>query len=315
MRLLVAIPCFNEALTIGKVISSIPKSIQGVSGITVLVVDDGSSDTTVDIAMAHNAEVVRHHVNRGVGMAFHSAINYAVENNFDVMVNIDGDCQFDPADIPKLVTPILNNQADMVTASRFANRDLKPDMPLVKLVGNYMMSFLISKLCGQEFADVSCGFRAYSREALLQINLHGLFTYTQETFLDMVSKKLRIVETPINVTYFKDRQSRVVRSIPRYALNTAIIILRIYRDYFPFKFFLAIAGLFMLPALVFGAIFFGHFLLTGGFSGFLYAGFLSGFFTIIGLIFVLVAIVVDMLDRIRVNQERILYLLKKKRSS
>jgi glycosyltransferase involved in cell wall biosynthesis len=313
MRLLVAIPCLNEAVTIGNVISSIPKSIQGISEITVLVVDDGSSDETVDIAIAHHAKVIRHHVNRGVGMAFHSAINYAVDNNFDVMVNIDGDRQFDPADIPKLVIPILNKQADMVTASRFANRDLRPDMPPVKLVGNYMMSFLISKLCGQKFADVSCGFRAYSREALLQINLHGLFTYTQETFLDMVSKKLRIVEAPISVTYFKDRQSRVARSIPRYALNTAAIILRIYRDYFPLKFFMAIAVMFMLPALVLGAIFFGHYFITGMFRGYLYLGFLSGFFATIGLVFALVAIVVDMLDRIRVNQERILYLLKKKR--
>ena len=149
------------------------------------------------------------------------------------MVNIDGDRQFDPADIPKLIAPILNREADMVTASRFKDSALTPDMPPVKLVGNHMMSFLISRLCGQKFADVSCGFRAYSREALLQINLHGLFTYTQETFLDLVSKKLRIVEVPIRVTYFKGRQSRVAASILRYGLNTAAIILRIYRDYFP----------------------------------------------------------------------------------
>lgn len=314
MRLLVAIPCLNEAATIGDVISRIPKSVQGIAEIMVLVVDDGSTDETADIAVAHHADVIRHHINRGVGAAFHSAISYAVDHNFDVMVNIDGDRQFDPADIPKLLAPILKKQADMVTASRFKDRDLSPKMPPAKLVGNYMMSFLISKLCGQHFADVSCGFRAYSREALLQINLLGHFTYTQETFLDLVSKKLRIVEVPIRVVYFEDRQSRVARSIPRYALNTATIILRIYRDYFPLKFFMAIAGVFMLPALLFGAIFFGNFLVTGGFSGYLYAGFLSGFFIVISLGFALVAIVVDMLDRIRVNQERILYLLKKKRT-
>jgi len=314
MKLLVAIPCLNEAATIGDVISRIPKSMQGFSEIRVLVVDDGSSDGTADIAVAHHADVVKHYINRGVGAAFHSAITYAVDHNFDAMVNIDGDRQFDPADIPKLIMPILGRQADMVTASRFKNSDLRPKMPPVKLVGNYMMSFLISKLCGQEFADVSCGFRAYSREALLQINLHGLFTYTQETFLDLVSKQLRIIEVPISVAYFEDRQSRVARSIPRYALNTATIILRIYRDYFPLKFFMAIAGMFMLPALAFGVIFFGNFLITGVFSGYLYAGFLSGFFAVISLVFILVAIVVDMLDRIRVNQERILYLLKKKRS-
>lgn len=314
MKLLVAIPCLNEADTIGDVISRIPKSIKGITTIAVLVIDDGSTDRSAEIAVEQHAGIVKHHVNRGVGAAFHSAINFAVDHDFDLMVNIDGDRQFNPADIPKLIAPILDCQADMVTASRFKDRTLKPEMPQVKLLGNYMMSFLISKLCGQKFADVSCGFRAYSREALLQINLHGLFTYTQETFLDLVSKKLRIVEMPISVVYFKERESRVARSIPRYALNTAAIILRIYRDYFPLKFFMAIAGTFLIIAIVFGGIFFGNFLISGKFSGYLYAGFLSGFFTVIGLVFVLVAIVVDMLDRIRVNQERMLYLLKKRRS-
>lgn len=313
MKLLVAIPCLNEALTIAEVLASVPNQIAGIDEIRVTVVDDGSTDDTAVIARRNGAVVIQHHINRGVGAAFHSAVDYAIEHNFDLMVNIDGDRQFNPQDIPKLLEPILNRKADMVAASRFKDSALTPLMPPVKLVGNHMMSFLISRLCGQRFADVSCGFRAYSREALLRINLHGLFTYTQETFLDLVSKKLRIVEVPICVVYFEDRQSRVAKSILRYGLNTAAIILRIYRDYFPLKFFLGIATIFFVVALGFGGVFIGNFLLTGKFSGYLYAGFLAGFFAIVGFGLTLVAIVVDMLDRIRVNQERILYILKKRR--
>lgn len=315
MRLLVAIPCLNEAATIAGVITRIPQAMGGVTSVSVLVVDDGSTDGTADIAEANNAAVVRHYSNRGVGAAFHSAVDYALEHDFDIMVNIDGDGQFNPADIEHLIQPILMNQADMTTASRFIDPSLTPDMPAVKLVGNYMMSWLISRLCGHKFADVSCGFRAYSREALLQINLHGLFTYTQETFLDLVSKKQRIIEIPIKVTYFQGRQSRVARSIIKYGLNTAAIILRIYRDYFPLRFFMAIAGLFFIGGAVFGLIFLQNYLQTGTFSGYLYAGFLSGFFFVVSLLFAIVAIVVDMLDRIRVNQERILYALKRRRRS
>jgi len=312
MRLLVAIPCLNEAATIAAVISRIPNSIPGISSISVLVVDDGSTDETAAIAEVSSAVVVRHYTNRGVGAAFHSAVSFALEQDFDIMVNIDGDGQFNPADIAQLIQPILMKQADMVTASRFIDPKLTPDMPPVKLLGNRMMSFLISGLCGHRFADVSCGFRAYSREALLQINLHGLFTYTQETFLDLVSKKLRIIEIPIKVTYFKDRQSRVARSILKYGLNTTAIILRIYRDYFPLRFFMAIAGAFFTGAAGFGLVFLVNYLQTGVFSGYLYAGFLAGFFFVVSLLFAVVAIVVDMLDRIRVNQERILYMLKRR---
>lgn len=314
MRLLVAIPCLNEAKTIAAVIQRIPRSIGSVKEVVVLVVDDGSTDNTSEIAQANGAIVLRHSRNCGVGAAFNTAINYAVENDFDIMVNIDGDGQFAPEDIPKLIKPIINCEADFVTASRFKDKSLWPEMPRVKFLGNHMMSYLISKLCGQKFADVSCGFRAYSKETLLQLNLHGQFTYTQETFLDLISKRLRIVEVPLKVQYFKDRESRVAKSILRYATNTALIITRVYRDYSPFKFFMSVALVFYLFAALFGGAFFINYLNTGKFTGYLFAGFLSGFFTIFGFVFSFAAIVMDMLVRVRVNQEKILYMLKKQKS-
>ena len=235
--LLIAVPCLNEAATISEVIASIPAKIAGVDSIVVLVVDDGSTDRTTELAKASGAVVIRHTRNRGVGAAFRSAVEYAVANRFSLMVNIDGDRQFNPADIPQLVAPVLAHEADMVTASRFIIPAMRPQMPKVKLWGNHMMSRLISFLTRGTFHDVSCGFRCYSRESLLQLNLHGAFTYTQETFLDLISKQLRIMEVPIAVQYFADRKSRVAGSIARYAVNTLKIILRSYRDYFPLRFF------------------------------------------------------------------------------
>lgn len=312
-RLLVAIPCLNEAATIAQVVNEVPRSISEMSCVDVLVIDDGSNDNTSSEAKAAGAQVLRHPRNRGVGSAFQSAVNYAIENNYDLMVNIDGDRQFNPQDIPKLVAPIVALEADMVTASRFIDSSFTPKMPKVKLIGNYLMSYLISQLVRRKFADVSCGFRCYSRESLLKLNLHGAFTYTQETFLDFAVKQMEIKEVPITVVYFPERKSRVAGSIVKYAINTAKIIFRGYRDYFPLRFFWSIAGILSIPAILLAIVFFGHYLITGLFSGYLFAGFSSAFMFILSAVFFVLGIVTDMLDRIRTNQERVLYLLKKKR--
>lgn len=312
LRLLVAIPCLNEAATISQVVRDVPRTIPGVMQVDVIVVDDGSTDSTSSEAKEAGALVLRHSRNLGVGKAFQTAVNYAVENKYDLMVNIDGDRQFNPQDIPKLVMPVISAQADMVTASRFINVEFTPDMSKVKLVGNHMMSYLISQLVRQNFHDVSCGFRCYSREALLQLNLHGAFTYTQETFLHFAVNRLTIMEVPIPVIYFADRKSRVAGSIAKYAVNTAKIIFRGYRDYYPLRFFWGIALAFALPAIILATIFFGHYFISGVFTGYLFAGFLSAFFTIMATVFFVLGIVADMLDRIRSNQERILYRLKKR---
>lgn len=310
--LLVVVPCLNEAATIRSVVEDIPRSISGVKTVDVLVVDDGSSDETVLEAKKGGAIILSHSWNRGVGAAFQSAVEYAVEHKYDLMVNIDGDRQFNPGDIPKLVMPVLQGRADMVTASRFVDLAFTPEMPRVKLIGNHMMSYLISRLVRQRFKDVSCGFRCYSRESLLRLNLHGAFTYTQETFLDFCAKSLRITEVPIAVVYFPDRQSRVAGSIFKYAVSTAKIIFRGYRDYFPLRFFWGISAVFGLLALALATVFFGHYLYTGLFSGYLFSGFSAAFFFVTAMVFFVLGVVTDMLDRIRSNQDRILYLLKKK---
>ena len=313
MRLLVAIPCLNEAGTLRAVIGRIPKRIDGISNISVLVVDDGSEDDSRTEAEAAGAVVVSHGQNLGVGVAFQTAVNYAIHAQVDTMVNIDADGQFRPEDIPKLIAPIIAGEAQFVTASRFVDQDHIPKMPRINLWGNRRMSSLISRLTGQKFYDVSCGFRAYSREAMLRLNLHGRFTYTQETFFDLSYKHLTIKEVPIEVEYFSDRKSRVAGSIPKYAIRTLSIIFRIYRDYYPIRFFWGLASLFILVGSLVASVLLLQYLRFGIFKGQIWAGFTGAFLISVGLVLIVLGIIADLLDRGRQNQERILYLLKKSR--
>lgn len=314
MNLLVSIPCLNEENTISEVISLIPKRIEDISNIHVLVIDDGSTDRTAEIASELGAVVISHKKNLGVGEAFKSAYHYAVDHNYDLMVNIDGDNQFDPRQISELVKPILTNKADLVIGSRFLISKKIPNQSRIKYIGNKVMALLIGRLIDAKQTDVSSGFRAYSREALYNLNIHGSFTYTQETFLEFSAKKLTIYEIPVRIKYFKERKSRVVTSLFKYISNTLIIIIRGYRDFFPLRFFGMLSIIFLLPSLVFISIFFLKFLSTGQFTGNLYAGFLGGFFIFLSLVFGLIGLVADMLDRIRTNQEKILYRLKKQQN-
>lgn len=312
MRLAVVIPCLDEERTIGAVLDAVPAALPGISAVERIVVDDGSADATARVAAEHGARVVSHGWNRGVGAAFWSGLQEALRRGADVVVNVDGDGQFDPADLPALVAPILENRADFVTASRFLDPKLSPRMPAVKKWGNHRVARLVSLLTGQTFRDVSCGFRAYSREAALNLNLIGRYTYTHETFLDLAYKGFRILEIPLRVRGEREfGDSRVARSVFRYALETSKILLKTYRDYRPFWFFGRIsAALFGVSGLLLG-FFFLRYLVTGRFTGHLWAGFTGGSFGAAGLLLLVVAIVADMLDRLRRNQERILYFQKR----
>ncbi len=311
MHLLIVIPCLNEEKYIDKVIDSIPKKFAGVEQFEILVVDDGSVDKTAVIAQGSGAKVLSHATNFGVGRAFKSGLEYAIKHKFDIMVNIDGDGQFDPSDIHKLIDPIIQGNADFVTASRFLNKAEIKNMPRIKLWGNKQITKLVSRLSGVEFTDVSCGFRAYSRETMLKLNLQGTFTYTQESFLNLAFKNLKIIEVPITVKYFPERRSRVADSIPKYAMNTSIILFRTYRDYRPLRFFWSIALAWFLLSLNFGTFFLTWRITYGHFSPHIWSGFTAATFLFLGLIFFIMGVVADMMDRIRNNQEEILYFLRK----
>jgi len=309
--IIVQIPARNEGKTIAGVIKRIPRKINN-HKIKVLVINDASDDDTAKIAKSAGADYVfNRKVSEGLGAVFKTGIDTCLKLGADIIVNIDADNQFNPEDTPKLVLPILNNEADMVTASRFLKPELTKNMPWIKKWGNKRFTKLISKITGQKFTDTQCGFRAYSREAALRLNLKGKFTYTQEVFIDLIEKGMKIKEVPLEVKYFKERNSLISGNLRRYGLKSIAIIGRATRDSQPLSFF----GMPGLILFILGAI-------GGGFS-FIYWLFthtttpiktlfnLSVFFTISGIALIVLGLLADMLKTVKSSQDEILYKLKK----
>ncbi len=244
MKLVVLVPAFNEEQNIEKTIRSIPKNIIGIDEVKVLVVDDGSTDKTMDKAMNGGAyRVVSHSTNTGVGAAFMTGIRNAISMNADILVAVDADSQFDSNQIPELISPILNNQADVVIGSRF--KEGKPkNIPRIKYLGNKIFTKIVSGLVQQKFTDTQTGFRAYSKKALLNVSVVNDFTYTQEVLIDLKFKGMQITEVPISVTYDDKRKSRVVKNIFSYSSKVLAIITRTLVFHRPMFSFTILAGVF-----------------------------------------------------------------------
>jgi glycosyltransferase involved in cell wall biosynthesis len=314
MKLVVTIPALNEENTIAQVIEGVPRKIPGVSEVEVIVANDGSTDRTAERAAEAGALVVTLHNRPGLGKVFWTAIERAMRRGADIIVNIDGDGQFDPADILKLVHPILEGEADFVTCSRFADPALHPTMPPVKYWGNRVVTSIINWVCGgTQFTDVSCGFRAFNREAAYRLTLFGRFTYTQETFIDLFSKGLRMAEVPLKVRGVREHgDSRVASSIFKYATNSLPIILRAMRDIQPLKFFGGIAGLLFIPGFVTGVFVTIWYLMKAKTAPYTSLIPISGVLITLAFMLGVLALLADMLGRHRRISEELLYLARRK---
>jgi len=301
MKLVVIIPALNEQATIADVIDRIPREIAGVERVDVIVINDGSTDDTKQAAIDAGAAVVSHRYNRGVGAAFRTGIGAALEAGADIVVNMDGDGQFNPADIPALIEPILAERAGMVTCSRFGKAEYVPEMPGIKKWGNRMMCRLINKICwNAKFTDVSCGYRAYSRRTAMRLTLFGDFTYTQESFIDLVGKGVHIVEVPLRVRGVRAvGKSRVAGNLWNYAKNSAAIILRAARDIRPLAFFGSIGVFFLVLGILCGGTVFGWWVATGHTAPIKSVLIGSAVFLILGFLMIMLALVADMLGRQR----------------
>jgi glycosyltransferase involved in cell wall biosynthesis len=312
-KLVIIIPALNEEKTIADVINAIPSNISNISQTDVIVIDDGSTDKTAQIAETNNAFVVQHPKTIGVGAAFHTGLRHALQHGADIIVNIDADGQFNPKDIPELIKPIQDKKAWFTTCTRFAKPELIPEMPTIKRFGNKWMVYLINIITGKKFTDVSCGFRAYSRETALRLILFGQFTYTQETFIDLAFKDIPIVEVPLKVRGQREHgKSRVANNLWRYGIKSASIIIRTARDYRPTYFFGFPGLVVFLIGVAIGVFLLIHWLKTGQTSPYRSLVQVSSVFLILGFLLGFIAMLADMMHRNRILLDKIVYLTRKK---
>lgn len=309
MKLAVVSICKNEEKTIQELIKRIPKKIKGINFIEIIVINDGSTDNTAELAKKSGASVYGDSRSKGLAFRFREAVDIVLEQGFDAMVNIDGDLQFNPEDIPKFVEPIVDNEADFVAADRFTNSKTglsrKPkNMPSIKYYGNKLGAWLVSKLSDDNFSDVTCGFRAYNQKTLYALNINGTHTYTQESFQIIASRRMRIKSLPVDVKYFKERKSRVVTSVPKYIAVSMINILRSFRDFAPLRFFVILGSVPFIIGL--GCLIFmlGYWLSAGSFSPYKFVGFSGIYLVTLGMFLWSLGILADMQVRLLNNQER-----------
>jgi len=313
MRLIVNLPAFNEEEKIASTIKRVPRQIEGIDEVFVQVIDDGSKDRTIEVSKEAGADFVYSNgINRGIGKTFRHAVERALENGADVLVNIDADGQFDPEDIKKLIVPVLHHEADMVSADRFDHLQAK-NIPFVKEKLNRFAANLIGRFMGVNIKDLTCGFRAYNRETLLRLNLPGDFTYTQEVIIDALGKGLKIVWMPVEVTYFEGRKSRVVKTISNYVNQSLRIIIRAIRDVRPMKFF-GVPGLILLAvSFITFCLFLGFYLQDFKISPYRNYLLFAVVTLLIGLQFVVFALIADMIRSNRRLTEDQMYLFKKEK--
>ena len=234
MKIIVTIPAFNEEKSIGNVIKKIREVMnRGRHNYGILVVDDGSTDKTADIAKKMGAVVYSHPKNYGLAETFISEIKKCLELNADVIVHMDADGQYLPEEMPKLLKEIKNGN-DLVLGSRFMGKI--EYMPLIKKMGNIAFSRAVSQITNMKITDAQTGFRAFTKEVAKNILIRSKHTYTQEQIIRAARGKFKIREVPV---YFKKRdgKSRLIKSTLGYAARAWINIIRIYRDYEPLKFF------------------------------------------------------------------------------
>ena len=312
MKLIVSMPAYNEETKIGETIRRIPRSFPGIDEVKVQVIDDGSVDRTAAVAREAGADIlVSHKPNRGLGRTFRTALETALENGADIMAFIDADGQFDPHDISLLINPILEGRADMVSADRFSHLKAK-NIPWIKDTLNRLAARIIGGFMNTDIKDLTCGFRAYNRETLLRLNLQGDFTYTQETIIDALGKNLKLLWIPVEVTYFADRKSKMVKSVYKYINNSARIILKAVRDVRPMKFF-GIPGLILLVISLLGFLAFFVQYIESDFkiTPFFNYLFFSSITFIVGIQLLIFAFIADMIKSNRKLLEDSLYLAKK----
>lgn len=292
MKLIIQIPCFNEAETLPVALAALPRRVPGFDQVEWLVIDDGSTDDTAEVAKAHGVDhVVRHGHNQGLARTFMTGLDACLRQGADVIVNTDADNQYDANDIPALTRPIVSGEADIVVGARpiQAIEHFSPVKKLLQKLG----SRVVQLASGTDIPDAPSGFRAMSASAASRLMVFSGYTYTLETIIQAGQKNMAITSVPVRVN--EDlRPSRLVKSIPSYIKRSIATIIRIFVIYRPFRFFGLIgAFLFGLGFLV--GLRFLFFYLSGNGDGHVQSLILAGVLLGMGFQTILIAFVADLL--------------------
>lgn len=309
MKLIIQIPCYNEEQTLGITLSALPRFVEGFDSVEWLIIDDGSHDKTIDVALSHGVDyVVRHTRNQGLATAFTSGLEASLAAGADVIVNTDADNQYDAGDIPALVAPILKGHADVVVGARPIS-SIQHFSP-VKRALQRLGSWVVRVASHTDVLDAPSGFRAFSRQAALELNVFSEYTYTLETIIQAGQKRMAIASVPIHVNGDL-RPSRLVKSIGSYVRRSILVIGRIFVTYKPFSSFAFVGALAFLPGFALGVRFVVYFVQGSGgghVQSLILAALLMGagfFLYVMGIIADLISVNRKLLEKINVRLQRL----------
>jgi len=292
VKLIIQIPCLNEEKTLATTLNELPRQIEGIDVIETLVIDDGSTDKTLDVARTQNVDhILQLTNNKGLAKAFIYGINHALQRGADIIVNTDADNQYDADDIPKLIRPILDGTADIVIGDRQVEtvRHFSPLKIFLQKTG----SWAVRQLSGTQVPDATSGFRAYSKEAALQLNVFSDFTYTVETIISAGKKNLAISHVPVR-TNKKTRESRLFPNTRTYLQRTLVTIIKVYSMYKPLKVFTWVGGLSLTLGFAIGCRYL-YFFFQGQTEGHVQSLILSAILLIVGVQIIMMGIAAELI--------------------
>jgi len=304
MKLIIQIPCYNEEATLPQTVRDLPRTLLGVDEIEYLVVDDGSTDRTVEVARELGAHhIVRLKQNCGLAVAFLAGLEAALAASADIIVNTDADNQYRGEDVARLVQPILEGRADIVVGDRGVAA-LEHFSPLKRSLQKWG-SWVVQRAAGIAIPDATSGFRAFTREAALRLTVLSDYTYTLETLIQAGVRRMAVVYVPVR-TNPQTRQSRLVRSIPSFMALSAVTIVRFYMMYHPLRVFATMGGILIASGVALCLRFLYFYLASGG-IGHVQSLILASILTIIGFQVCLIGLIADLVMLNRKMLEETLY--------